>query len=180
MPIQNLSSRLPVASLVLVSAVLAACSSTKSPTADAVAPAAVAASAAEPAAVAGNAAANLVPHLDPKSLISTQRSVYFDFDSYVVKGDEAKTVELHGKYLAAAPNLKVRIEGNTDERGGSEYNLALGQKRAEAVVQALRVFGVRDDQAEAVSFGKERPKAAGHDEASWAQNRRADIAYPVR
>ncbi|HSY28407.1 MAG TPA: OmpA family protein, partial [Burkholderiaceae bacterium] len=69
------------------------------------------------------------------------------------------------------------IQGNTDERGGSEYNLALGQKRAEAVRKALTVMGVADSQLEAVSFGKEKPKATGHDEAAWSQNRRADLAY---
>ena len=76
--------------------------------------------------------------------------------------------------------MAVRIEGNTDERGGAEYNLALGQRRADAVARALRIFGVRDSQMETVSWGKEKPVAQGHDEASWAQNRRADVVYPAR
>jgi peptidoglycan-associated lipoprotein len=106
-----------------------------------------------------------------------KRSVYFDFDSYVVKDEFKPTVEAHSKYLASKKDRKVIIQGNTDERGGSEYNLALGQKRAEAVRKSLSVLGVADGQMEAVSFGKEKPKATGHDEESWAQNRRADIVY---
>jgi peptidoglycan-associated lipoprotein len=106
-----------------------------------------------------------------------QRSVYFEFDSYALK-DEAKSLtEAHAKNLSAKKGQKVVIQGNTDERGGSEYNLALGQKRAEAVRKALAVQGVAESQMEAVSFGKEKPKATGRDEASWAENRRADIAY---
>ena len=105
------------------------------------------------------------------------RSVYFDFDSYVVREDGKPVVEAHGKYLSNHKNRAILIQGNTDERGGSEYNLALGQKRAEATRKALAVLGASDSQMEAVSFGKEKPKATGHDEASWSQNRRADIVY---
>jgi peptidoglycan-associated lipoprotein len=76
--------------------------------------------------------------------------------------------------------VSIKIEGNTDERGGAEYNLALGQKRAEAVSRALKIFGVKDAQMEAVSFGKEKPKVLGHDDASYAQNRRADLDYPAK
>lgn len=124
------------------------------------------------------AAAVLTAHLDPKSLISTERSVYFDFDDFSVKSQYATLLERHGKYLAANPRLIVKVEGNADERGGAEYNLALGQKRAEAVVRALIVYGVKAGQLEAVSWGKERPKATGHDEAAHAQNRRVDLQYP--
>jgi peptidoglycan-associated lipoprotein len=119
-------------------------------------------------------------YLDPNNPISTQRSVYFAFDDYTIKNDYKSLIELQGKYLASNPGLAVKIEGNTDERGGSEYNLALGQKRAEALVSSLKAYGVKDSQMEAVSFGKEKPKAAGHDEAAWAQNRRADIQYPTK
>ena len=105
------------------------------------------------------------------------RSVYFDFDAYVVKDEFAPVVSAHSKYLSGHKDRKVIIQGNTDERGGSEYNLALGQKRAEAVRKSLSVMGVAETQMEAVSLGKEKPKAAGHDEAAWAQNRRADIVY---
>jgi peptidoglycan-associated lipoprotein len=105
------------------------------------------------------------------------RSVYFDFDKYVVRDDGKPVVEAHGKYLSGHKARGVLIQGNTDERGGSEYNLALGQKRAEAVRKSLSVLGASDSQMEAVSLGKEKPKASGHDEAAWAQNRRADIVY---
>lgn len=116
------------------------------------------------------------PLNDPQGILA-KRSVYFDYDSYIVKDDFKPVVEAHGKYLASHKDRKVVIQGNTDERGGSEYNLALGQKRAEAVRKSLSLLGVPDSQMEAVSFGKEKPKATGHDEAAWAENRRADIAY---
>ncbi len=103
------------------------------------------------------------------------RVVYFDFDSYVVKDEFRPVIEGHAKALTAARNRKLMIEGHTDERGGSEYNLALGQKRAEAVVKSLALLGVADNQMEAVSFGKERPADSGHDEAAWAKNRRAEL-----
>lgn len=137
---------------------------------------------AEVAAKAASAVASVVipDHLNPNSLISTQRSVYFDFDKFNIKQSETAVVERHGKYLAANAGLKVSVEGNADERGGREYNLALGQKRSEAVVRALKVYGAKDGQMEAVSFGSEKPKATGHDEAAWAQNRRADVAYPAK
>ena len=106
-----------------------------------------------------------------------KRSIYFDFDSYTVKSDYQPLLDAHAKYLRAHPDRHVRIQGNTDERGTSEYNLALGEKRSEAVLHDLETLGVPDSQLEAVSFGKEKPVALGHDEASWAQNRRADLAY---
>jgi peptidoglycan-associated lipoprotein len=106
-----------------------------------------------------------------------KRSVYFDFDSYSVKDEYQSLLQAHARYLKGHPERHILIQGNTDERGTSEYNLALGQKRAEAVRNALRTFGVADSQMEAVSLGKEKPLATGHDEASWAQNRRADILY---
>lgn len=121
---------------------------------------------------------NLTPaHLDPKNPLYTDRSIFFGYDEYSVRKDYSATLERHAKYLTANPSLAMRIEGNADERGGTEYNLALGQKRAEAVVKAMRLYGVKDTQMEAISFGKEKPKAMGHDEKSWAQNRRADLSY---
>jgi peptidoglycan-associated lipoprotein len=120
----------------------------------------------------------LPAYLDPNNPISTQRSVFFDFDNYSIKSEYDPVIERHGKYLTTQPSLAVKLEGNSDERGGAEYNLALGQKRAEAVLKALKVYGVNDSQMEAVSWGKERPKALGHDEAAWSQNRRVDIMYP--
>jgi peptidoglycan-associated lipoprotein len=116
------------------------------------------------------------PLNDPKGILA-KRSVYFDYDSYVVKDEFKALVEAHAKYLVANKGRKILIQGNTDERGGREYNLALGQKRAEAVRKALGLLGVPETQVEAVSLGKEKPKATGSDEASWAENRRSDIVY---
>lgn len=104
-------------------------------------------------------------------------TVYFDFDSYVVKDEYRPIVERFAAALVAERKKQLRIEGNTDERGGSEYNLALGQKRAESVAKSLELLGASDSQIEAVSFGKERPAVEGHDEAAWAKNRRAELIY---
>jgi len=106
---------------------------------------------------------------------AAQRIVYFDFDSYVVKDDYRPVIEFNAKRLTTNKQRKVVVEGHTDERGGSEYNLALGQKRAEAVAKSLTLLGVADGQVEAVSFGKERPAVQGSDEAAWAKNRRAEL-----
>lgn len=176
-----------------LSALLGACSSTPvtPPTASAAtmataAPAAMAQPAAttatpQPTAPSSNVAALTLPaYLDPKSSIATERSVYFDFDGFTVLPQYSGMVERHGKFLASNPQVAIRIEGNTDERGGSEYNLALGQKRADAVVRALRIYGVKDSQMEATSWGESKPKATGHDEAAWAQNRRDDLQYPTK
>ena len=103
------------------------------------------------------------------------RTIYFDFDSFVVKDEYRAVVEGQAKALNANRQRQVTIEGHTDERGGREYNLALGQKRAEAVVRALVLVGARDTQVEAVSLGEERPAATGSDEAAWAKNRRAEL-----
>lgn len=105
------------------------------------------------------------------------RIVYFDYDSFAIKSDYQAVIESQSRYAKADKNRKVAIEGHTDERGGREYNLALGQKRAEAVRRAMGLLGVNDAQIEAVSFGKEKPAAQGSDEASLAKNRRAEIAY---
>ena len=103
------------------------------------------------------------------------RVVYFDFDSYVVKDEFQPVVASHARRLNANRQLRMVVEGHTDERGGSEYNLALGQRRAEAVVKSMQLLGAGAGQLEAVSFGKERPAAAGSDEAAWAKNRRAEL-----
>ena len=103
--------------------------------------------------------------------------IYFDYDSFTLKPEFQGAVEAHAKYMAANKSRKMAIEGHTDERGGREYNLALGQKRAEAVRRALGLLGVTDAQVEAVSFGKEKPAATGSDEASLAKNRRAELSY---
>ncbi len=113
---------------------------------------------------------------DPKSPLY-EKSVYFDFDKYTVKEAYRPLVSAHSNYLNTHKARKIVIQGNTDERGGREYNLALGQKRAEAVRRSMALQGVSDSQMEAVSFGKEKPKAEGHNEAAWSKNRRADIVY---
>jgi peptidoglycan-associated lipoprotein len=105
------------------------------------------------------------------------RIVYFDYDSYIIKPDFQSLIESHARFIKSAPGRHVVIEGNTDERGGREYNLALGQKRAEAVRRALGLLGVGDNQVEAVSFGKEKPADPGMTEEAFAKNRRAEIAY---
>ncbi len=116
------------------------------------------------------------PLNDPNSPLS-RRSIYFDFDSFTIRDEFRATVEAHARYLTANKNRKVIIQGNTDERGSREYNLALGQKRAEAVRKALVALGVPDAQLEAVSLGEEKPRSTGNDDASRAENRRADLAY---
>lgn len=130
--------------------------------------------------VATVTAVSVPAYLDPKSEISVGRSAYFDFDAAALKPEYIGMVERHGRYLAANPKLNIRVEGNTDDRGSPEYNLALGQKRAESVRQALKLIGVPEARMEAVSWGEERPKSAGKDDAAWAQNRRADIQYPPK
>ena len=105
----------------------------------------------------------------------TGKVVYFDFDSYTVRDDARPVIDANAKVLAANKAAKLAVEGHTDERGGREYNLSLGQKRAEAVVRALTLAGATDGQLEATSFGKERPAMAGSDEAAYAKNRRVEL-----
>ena len=124
----------------------------------------------------GNTTNSKDPLDDPASILA-KRSIYFDLDSYVVKDEFKPVIEAHAKYLISRKDRKIIIQGNTDERGGSEYNLALGQKRSEAVRRALQLLGVSDNQMEAISFGKEKPKATCSGEEAWAENRRADIVY---
>ena len=116
---------------------------------------------------------------DPlKEGILLNRSVYFDFDSNAVKDEFRPVVTAHSKYMTSDKrDSKIRIEGNCDERGSREYNLALGQRRAESVKKVMTVLGVQDGRIETVSFGEEKPASQGHDEAAWAKNRRADIRY---
>jgi peptidoglycan-associated lipoprotein len=103
------------------------------------------------------------------------RVVYFDFDSYVLRDEYKPLIESHARMLSQVKTKKMVIEGHTDERGGREYNLALGQRRAEAVAKSMMLLGASDGQIEAVSYGKERPASEGHDEAAWAKNRRAEL-----
>ncbi len=113
---------------------------------------------------------------DP-ALSAALKTVYFDYDSFVIRSEFQATLEAHAKYLKADRSRKVSIEGHTDERGGREYNLALGQKRAEAVRKALQVQGVSDSQMEAISFGKEKPAVIGNSESALEKNRRAEFSY---
>lgn len=108
---------------------------------------------------------------------SEPRVIYFDYDSYVIKPEYQTSIAAHARFIKSQPARKVAIEGHTDETGGREYNLALGQKRAEAVVGALAILGVPQNQLEAVSFGKEKPAVSGADESAYSKNRRAEIRY---
>ncbi len=109
--------------------------------------------------------------------VNATKIIYFDYDSYTIKAEFQSALDAHARFLNTHKTRKLAIEGHTDERGGREYNLALGQKRSEAVRRALALLGVTDGQVEAVSFGKEKPANAGSDESSWALNRRAEINY---
>jgi peptidoglycan-associated lipoprotein len=130
-------------------------------------------------ATSGTAQSQVVPvdltKTNPTAASNLPRMVYFDFDSYVVKDEYRNVIEAHAKALSADKKMRLTVEGHTDERGGREYNLALGQKRAEAVLRALALLGAGAGQVEAVSFGKERPAESGSDEAAWAKNRRAEL-----
>ncbi len=116
------------------------------------------------------------PLNDPTSILA-KRSVYFPFDVSAVQADDKPIVEAHGKYLSEHPDRKVRVEGNCDERGSNEYNLALGQRRADSVKKMLELAGAKASQIETVSYGKEKPVCTDHNEACWKQNRRSDIKY---
>lgn len=120
--------------------------------------------------------AGKVSNIDPGPA-GVGKVVYFDFDSFVIKAESQALIEAHARYLRADKNRRVSLEGHADDRGGREYNLALGQKRSEAVRKALGLLGVSDGQLEAVSFGKEKPAAPGNDEAAYAKNRRVEFNY---
>ena len=118
-----------------------------------------------------------VPGMDSQQPAALSRIVYFDYDSFEVRAEFNAALEANAKYLKANPTRKVALEGHTDERGGREYNLALGQKRAEAVRRSMALLGVSESQVEPVSFGEEKPAALGADEASFAKNRRVELTY---
>lgn len=106
-----------------------------------------------------------------------QRVVYFDFDKSAIRADAYESLQAHAQYLAGKPGAKIRIEGHADERGTREYNMALGERRAKAVVSFLTANGAGAGQLDVVSYGEEKPAADGHDETSWTQNRRAELVY---
>jgi len=116
------------------------------------------------------------PLKDPNNILS-KRSIYFEYDSFVVEDKYKAQIDAHARYLSGNRSAKVTLQGHTDERGSREYNIALGQKRADAVKRAMTLMGVQDVVIETVSYGKEKPKREGHDEAAWAENRRVDIVY---
>ncbi|ETD72394.1 membrane protein [Pelistega indica] len=155
-----------ILSVAAIAATLAACSSTSTDT-----------NANGTGAGTGANGSAVMDPFNPNSPLAQQRSVYFAFDSYVVESQFQPLVQMHAQYLAANSAQRIRIEGNTDARGSSEYNLALGQRRSVAVANQLTQQGVNAAQIEAVSFGKERPVATGTTEEAYAQNRRADINY---
>ena len=167
----------------LAAAALAGCSSTplETPTAPT-----AGSSSAQPAGNSGASTAQstvatvtLDPLDDPKGELAA-RSVFFAYDNFAVDAKYQPLVQAHGKFLQSRPQVLIRVEGNTDERGSREYNLALGDKRAQVVAKQLELMGAKPAQIEPVSYGEERPKAEGHDEAAWAENRRADIRYLKR
>ena len=161
-----------------VTSVLAACSST--PPASTAAP--TAEKTAAPAAVAPAAPATgpvkqaLYPAKGVGGALG-QRGIYYDFDKYAVKDQYKPVVDAHGDFLVSHSAAKVTLQGNCDERGSREYNLGLGQRRADSVRKVLAAKGVKDSQMETVSYGKEKPRNPGHNEAAWAENRRTDIVY---
>jgi len=161
----------------LLSALIVGCSTTPVPE-DSGAPVESRSGSGVTPVTAGGLDANGLPRelTDPKSKLS-KRSIYFDLDSYEVKDEYKDLVAAHAKYLNNNRGFKVLLQGNTDERGSREYNLSLGQKRADAVKRSLTLLGVGEGQIESVSLGEEKPKSDGHDEAAWAENRRADILY---
>lgn len=177
------SARKTCFALAAASLLVAACA-TDTPPADT--SAASASASGTPAARTGTAATRSQPGQRAGSQAAAQpalkgmpaqRSVYYDFDRAEIKPEFRPAIEAHARYLRENADARVTIEGNGDERGSREYNLALGQKRAEAVQKMMRLSGAADGQIEAVSFGEEKPKALGHDEASWAENRRSDVVY---
>ena len=125
--------------------------------------------------VTGTAIAGIDPAV--KTGVLAQRSIFYDLDQYDIKDQYKPLVEAHAKYLRDNPGRKMLVQGNTDERGSREYNISLGQKRSEGVKRMMLLLGAKEDQIESVSLGEEKPRAEGHDEQAWAQNRRSDILY---
>ena len=117
------------------------------------------------------------PLKDPSNILS-KRSVFFDYDQSLIKDPDRPLLQAHANYLRQHPGTKVTVQGNTDDRGSREYNLALGQRRADAVKRYLTVLGAEDRQIDTISFGKEKPRCTVSDESCWSQNRRADLVYP--
>lgn len=177
-----------ILTVVLATAILAACSSTPTKEQDGATVEDRGAAGSQPATKPPVAGGPTTTPLDPKGVsanplkdpsnVLSKRSIYFELDSNIVKEEFKPLVAAHARYLQQNPAQKMTVQGNADERGSREYNLALGQRRADAVKQMMQLLGAKSDQIETVSFGEEKPKSTGHDEASWSENRRADLAYP--
>ena len=159
----------------LLSLVLAACSSTGTDTASQVEDRSAGAGVTTVTA-GGTSGSGIAALTDPNNILS-KRSVFFDFDSYIIKSEAKPLVEAHARFLVQNPQMKMLIQGNTDERGSREYNLALGQKRADVVKQALLLLGAKESQIESVSLGEEKPRCDDASEACYAENRRGDMLY---
>ena len=162
---------------VLIAAALTAftaCSST--PSTEPLAPEAKAGTT-PPAASAPRASAAAAPTFQPRAVTPVGRSIYYEYDKAEITAEGKKIIEANAEYLRTHPGVKVVVEGNADERGSAEYNVALGQRRADGVSKIMSLLGVPGDRVETVSYGKEKPKVTGHEESSWSQNRRSDIVY---
>jgi peptidoglycan-associated lipoprotein len=173
--------RLLVVLLIALTVGLGACASKKPKPATATVPSEAAASTTQNAGAGDSAAATGAGMDDeaagPQGGLLATRTVYFDFDSSEIKGSGTDIVAAHAKYLASHAGTRVRLEGHTDDRGSREYNIGLGERRAQAVRRALLLQGATDAQISTVSYGAERPAVPGHDEAAWAKNRRVEIQY---
>lgn len=168
--------------------VLVSCSNTKSPEISASVPLAletpikptlVLPTLVMPKAVSSVTRVEISPFDDPASPLS-KKSIFFDFDTYSISSNDLPIITAHGKYILDHKSAKIRLEGNTDERGGREYNLSLGQKRSDSIKTSLVLIGVPESQIESISFGKERSIDQSHNEQAWAKNRRVDIKYLSR
>jgi peptidoglycan-associated lipoprotein len=165
-------------SAIVLGTLLAGCASTKLDES-----ATGSATAATPATTAPRAASQVAPVVantapsNANAPTAAARTIYFDYDSDAIRPEFQAAIDAHARYLSRQRGRTIAIAGHTDERGGREYNLALGQRRAEAVKRALHLLGVTDVQVETISLGEEKPADAGHDEAAWSHNRRAEIVY---
>ena len=140
-------------------------------------PAARSASAAPAPAPAPHSAMGIMTGASGAKTAPMMRSIYYAYDQAEVTPESRKVIEANAEYLRSNPKLKVVVEGNADERGSAEYNVALGQRRADGVSKIMTLLGINSERIETVSFGKEKPKVVGHDESAWSQNRRSDIVF---
>ncbi|MGE4240593.1 peptidoglycan-associated lipoprotein Pal [Ramlibacter sp.] len=172
---------LRIAAIALVLGSLVACASKpvepSAPAVDATARSTVAPSAPATAQSAVAPVRAAPPAASAAAPVSASRIVYFDYDSATIRAEFQAALDAHARWLATHRDRRVTIAGHTDERGGREYNLALGSQRADAVRRALQLLGVQSAQIETISFGEEKPAMEAHTEAAWSQNRRAELRY---